>query len=439
MPDFPYVLELTPEETYLWQCARHWREPDLLAEPATLDWQRLVAVGQANRMQTLLHGVLAATDLLESLPVEARDPLQQDVDKLAQDAEIMSQSLRQYLHLALARDLETVVMKGLSVSINIYGNPVMRPGGDIDLMVRRDQVGESVAILEEMGLGRWWPNLLDDRYYDRHHLHQQRCSKDLHVWFEIHWALDHPYTLLTIDYDGLMDRTAPGTLLGEPVRDLSLPDLLLSLAIHLVKHAIYLPSVVDRSDLARIVLADGMLMYYLDVAEAIKRHRTEIDWALAVGLARQWGAVDILGSVLRVCCGLLDAPVPDWVLNELAVTGPRGFARQVMNRMADYEVVTYLGEQSSRMWDFLVITNGAFILRPIRLIDTASYFFPEAGYLQRRYGAASLVTSAGHLLRATGQYARLGADTLYFTWERHRRLKAMNQSASLFNRLEVEP
>ena len=438
MPDFPYLLDLTPEETYLWQCARGWREPGLLAEPATLDWQRLVAVGQSNRMQTLLYGVLSATDRLARLTAEARDGLQQDVDKLAQDAKVMSQSLRQYLDLAAARNLETVVMKGLSVSTNIYDNPAMRPGGDIDLLVRREQVDESVAILEDMGLGRWWPNLLDDRYYDRHHLHQQRCSKDLRLWYEIHWALDHPYTLLTIDYEGLMDRTTPGTLLGEPVRDLSLPDLLLSLSIHLVKHAIYLPSVVDRPDLARIILADGMLMYYLDVAEAVKRHGTEIDWALAVELARQGGAVDILGSVLCACCGLLDAPVPDWVLEELAVTGPSGIARQVMNGMADYEVVTYLGEQPSRMWDFLVITNGAFILRPIRLIDTAAYFFPDAGYLQRRYGSASLVTSARHLLRATGQYARLGADTLYFTWERHRRLKALNQSASLFNRLEVE-
>ena len=46
MPDFPHLLDPTPEETYLWQCARGWRDPGLLVEPATLDWQRLVAVGQ---------------------------------------------------------------------------------------------------------------------------------------------------------------------------------------------------------------------------------------------------------------------------------------------------------------------------------------------------------------------------------------------------------
>jgi hypothetical protein len=29
-------------------------------------------------------------------------------------------------------------------------------------------------------------------------------------------------------------------------------------------------------------------------------------------------------------------------------------------------------------------------------------------------------------------------DTAYYTWERYRRLKALQQSASLFNRLETE-
>jgi hypothetical protein len=374
-----------------------------------------------NRMQTLMYGVLASTGLLSRVPAGALDTLEEDVAKNRQNAESLGQALQQYLSLAAEERLETAVLKGLSVSSNIYGDPAMRPGGDVDLLVRRDRVDDSVAILERMGLGRYWPKLMADVYYERHHLHQQRCSEDFQIWIEVHWALDHPYTLLTIDYEALMDRTRAGELLGEPVRDLALPDLLLSLAVHLVKHAVYLPSVMGRPDLARIILADGMLMYFLDVAEVVKAHAQEIDWPFAVDLARRSGTVTILGSVLRVCLEHLGAPVPPAVLEELPVTAPGGLNQRTMERMADYRVVTHLGQQRSRFWDLLLGMNETFILRPIRVLDTAAYFFPDADYLKRRYGQNSAATAIRHLAHATAQYAQMAVDTVYFTWDRYRR------------------
>jgi hypothetical protein len=428
---------LTPEERFLWDCARFWRTPACLADPGPLDWTRLIEIGKSNRMQPLLGRVLRATDQMGALPPEARALLETAVTEQADIAAVMGEALRKYLRLAAGRRLETVVLKGLSLSVNIYGDAAMRPGGDIDLLVRRDQVAESLAILDEMGLGRWWPNLLDDAYYDRHHLHQQRCSQDLKIWFEPHWALDHPYTLLTVDYGALMDRTTPGELLDQPVRDLQPSDLLLSVAIHLVKHAIYLPSVLGRSDLARVILADGMLVNYLDAAEVIKVHAETLDWSQAVAVAKQSGASESLGAVLRVCSELLQAPVPAWVLDGLRVAGPGGMTRRIMTRMADQELATYLGCERSRLWGFLVITNGAFILRPIRILDTVAYLFPPRDFLQRRYGSTSPAVALKHLLHAVRQYVRLGVDTVYYTWERYRRLKTLNQSASLFNRLEA--
>jgi hypothetical protein len=431
-------IVLTLEEEYLWACARNWRAPQLPQAPAGLDWARVVAIGVANRMQTLLNRIFTAAGLPPGLPGPASHALHVEADKLAEASAAMSAALRAYLHRAAEEKIDTVVHKGLSLSINVYGNPAMRPGGDIDLLVRKDRVEAALNILEEIGVGQYWPNLLDDRYYARHHLHQQRSTEDLKIWFEVHWALDHPYTLLTIDYEAMMARSSPGTLLGEPVRELSLPDLLTSLAVHLVKHAIYLPSALGRPDLGRVILADGMLMYYLDVAEVVKQYSTEIDWSSVVRLARQSGTVEILGSVLSACREFLGAPVPEWALAALPVKGPGRLTRQAMNRMADHEVANYLGIKPNRLWDFLVVTNGAFILRPIRILDLSAYFFPDPDFLRRRYGSGTRAAAAGHFLRALGQYGRLSVDTVYYTWERYRRLKALKRSASLFNRLEVD-
>lgn len=429
--------DLTAEESFLWACARSWRQPDDLTAPPALDWERVVAVAQDNRMQTLLARVLAERDLLGRLPDDSRAALLADRDRLRQSAELLGDALRRYLRLAAERGIPTVVLKGLSVSLNVYGDAAMRPGGDIDILVRPADVAACLEILDGMGVGRYWPNLMDDAYYARHHLHQQRCTPDLRVWFEIHWALDHPLSLLTVDYEAMMARATPGALLGEPVHDLALPDLILSLAIHLVKHAVYLPSISGRPDLPRTILADGMLMYFLDVAEVVKRHAAEIDWLQFIALCRASGAVDLAGAVLRACHAVLGAPVPDWVLTNLPVRGPGAITRRAMTRVAEYETTTYLGQQPSRLWEFLLVTNGAFILRPIRALDLAGYLFPGRDFLRRRYGQESLGAATGHVLRAVGQYARLGFDTVAFAWERYRRLKALNQSASLFNRLDT--
>ncbi|MFZ1395949.1 MAG: nucleotidyltransferase family protein [Candidatus Promineifilaceae bacterium] len=433
-----FSSDLFPYEIWLWQCARHWRRPETAVLPAFVDGSALVRVGLWNRAQTLLLTFLDARQVLGELPAADLASLQEGAAKFRQDAAVMGESLQIYLQKAKERGIETAVLKGLSVSKNVYGDTAVRPGGDIDVLVRARDVDDSIGILDEMEIGQNWPNLMDDRYYARHHLHQQRCTPDLRLWYEVHWALDHPLTRLTIDYEAVMDRTTPGTLLGAPVADLALPDLLLSLAIHLVKHAIYLPSVLNHPDLARIILADGMLLYFVDVAELVKQHESKIDWRQTVDLAHAWGAAEILGAVLQVCHAYLHAPVPEWVLAGLPVVGPNRLKQWVMQKVVAYETAVYLGQPPSKLWKLLLITNGAFILRPIRLLDLLEYCFPGRDYLQRRYGSGTVWRGVGHFLRALGQYGRIAIDTVYFTWERYWRLRRQNFSTSLFNRLEVD-
>lgn len=432
-------ITLTPEETFLWQCANYWRDPARLQAPAGLDWERVVAVGVKNRMHTLLYRVLRETGLYEQLPPPAQEALDDAAALYAKRAQWFRDSLLRFLPLAAAAGLEIVVFKGLYTCINLFGDETMRPGGDIDLLVREKDVYPVIELLKQIEVDAFWPNLMQDAYYDRHHLHQQRSTQDLRVWYEIHWALDHPLTRMTVDYEAMMDRARPGTLLGQPVQEQTPADLILTLIIHLVKHAMYLPSMMQRPDLARLILGDEMLMYFVDIAEAIKQlPLAAADWQQIIMLSRQWGIVDMTGAVLRVCREFLTTPVPDAVLDALPVGESGRITRFAMNKMAEYTIAQYQGERQSKWWYFMLVTNGAFILRPIRILDLTTYCFPGRDYLRRRYGKTSLLTGAGHFVRAMGQYVRLGVDTVYFAWERHRRLKAIQYSTSLFNRLEPE-
>lgn len=429
-----FKLNLAPEEKLAYEFAHEWRDENYRPTLDHVDWLRFAKLLTHNRMGMLAVQIFARVD--PAIPPDARKLLREQTEKHERSAFKLGNALTTYLKAAEARGIETIVLKGLWLCEKIYGLPSMRPGGDIDILVRRHDVDACLKLLEEQGIGEFWPNLLKDEYFTRHHLHQQRSTPDLNIWFEIHWALDHPYTLLTVDYESIFARAKPAKLLGAPIQEMSVPDLLLSLAIHLVKHAVYLPNLLDREDLPRIILADGMLMYYLDVTEVLKRYQ-DSDWDLTIKLARDWGAVDILGSVLQVCKKYFDAPIPDTVLARLPISKHGRVTRALMSRAVEEKLVTYEGRAGSRLWRLLFASNGAFILRPIRILETISYFFPPADFLLRRYGKANLITKIGHLFIALFQTLRFGWDTFYFGMERYSRLKRLGKSASLSNRLEI--
>ena len=429
-----FKMDLSVEERLAYEFALHWRDENYRPDLENVDWLRFAKILTHNRMAVLAQEIF--TRVNPSIPPEAQTLIREQAEKYERSASKLGEALVTYLKAAETCTIPTIVLKGLWLCEKIYHVPSMRPGGDIDILVHHQDVGACLRVLAEQGIDEFWPNLLKDEYFTRHHLHQQRSTADLNIWFEIHWALDHPYTLLTVDYEGMFQRAKPAQLLGAPIQEMATADLLLSLAIHLVKHAVYLPSLVDRADLPRIILADGMLMYYLDVTEVLKQDR-DMDWDLTIRLAREWGAVDILASVLHVCKRYFHAPVPGRVFDALPVSQGWKATRALMARAAEQEVAAYEGREGSRFWKLLLASNGAFILRPIRVLETLNYFLPPAGFLSRRYARTDSATKLRHFFIAFGQTLRFGWDTFYFGMERYLRLKRQGKSASLFNKLET--
>jgi hypothetical protein len=427
-------MNLSPEEQLAYELAYSWRDENYCPALHNVDGLRLAELLTRNRMAVLALQILSRGNA--SLPKESQKLLLEQAERYERSATKLGGALTNYLKVANVRRIETIVLKGLWLCEKIYRVSSLRPGGDIDILVHRNDVDACLGLLSEQGIGEFWPNLLHDDYFTRHHLHQQRSTPDLSIWFEIHWALDHPYTLLTVDYESIFERAKPAELLGAPIQEMSVPDLLLGLAIHLVKHAVYLPSLLNHEDLLRIILADGMLMYFLDITEVLRAH-PELNWNLTIQLAHDWGAVDILGSVLQVCQKYFDAPVPNNVLRGLPVTKHGFVTRKLMERVAEQKLAAYEGRQESRIWKLLLAPNGAFILRPVRVLETISYVFPPADFLRRRYRRRNFITRIRHILIAFTQTLRFTWDTLYFGLERYIRLKRLGKSASLFNRLET--
>jgi len=421
---------LTSEESFLWACARQWRQPAMPALSPTLNWETVVTIALQNRMQTLLQQTLSQLQI--ALPANAQKRLNEGMALFAERVKSQSASLLDYLQLAQNAGISTIVMKGLSISVNVYGEIGMRPGFDIDILVRRDQVYNCIALMEkQMGFGRFWPGYLQDSYYDRHHLHHERSDAERVTWYEIHWAFDHPLTLFTIDYDAILERAVPGQLLGAPVWEFDLADMILGLVVHLVKHAVYLPAVLDNPQLPRIILADGKLMYFLDVAELIKCRHAGLDWQTLINRAKEWGTAGQLGAVLHVCQQLYHAPIPDWVLAALPIPPSGPLTQQLMNAMVKGELARYHGQPQSRLAAFLTKADHGFILRPIRLLDLWHYVWPNNDYLQRRYGKTHLFCRLSHTAKAGLGYAQTALESLYYYAEWIWRIKIKRNETGL--------
>ena len=115
--------------------------------------------------------------------------------------------------------------------------------------------------------------------------------------------------------------------------------------------------------------------------------------------------------------------MPDHVLSELMVGKPDPINGYVMNRLVEFEVARHLGQKPSRLWAFLVGYQESLVLRPIRLLDAFTYLSPPIDFLRRRYGRSTLPVRLKHSFKAAGQYFRNLVDSIYFTWDYHRRLK----------------
>ena len=127
-------------------------------------------------------------------------------------------------------------------------------------------------------------------------------------------------------------------------------------------------------------------MYYLDVDgshQAIQGNRLGSDDPTRARLGRggyPWLSASRLQTIFRARLFLAKSSM------RFVSTGPWALTHQFMSRAAEQELAAYEGRQGSRFWNLLLAPNGAFILRPIRMLETLSYFFPPADFLHRRYG-----------------------------------------------------
>lgn len=129
------------------------------------------------------------------------------------------------------RDIETRLVKGVAIAHLDYNDPADRHFGDVDLLVRGDDMNEAVEILEHQGFRRHYPEPKPG--FDEHLGKGVALENDEQVVIDIHRTLALGYYGTRLPIDRLWDDPVPLLLGDVEVCALSRLNRFLHCAIHM--------------------------------------------------------------------------------------------------------------------------------------------------------------------------------------------------------------
>lgn len=212
------------------------REKEILdqLEDPFFDWDELFALLSRHRLWVRFHRKLAGLSIWGRIS-SARVGELKERSKLIQfhQLKLVGGLLRISETLRL-EGIDYISLKGPALSQQLYGDPVSRQSGDLDLLVRRGDVLSAISVLESIGYrvrDRVWADMRekDSSAWDHlYHIHLYGFGIEL----ELHWRLSRNDGLMPERLERLFERKQFVRINGTAVSALAGEDLYSYLAVH---------------------------------------------------------------------------------------------------------------------------------------------------------------------------------------------------------------
>lgn len=296
-------LTLTPEEQFILNCLRlEFGKGDnnsiASLDIPSMNWDNVYKKSAEWNIVPLLHTIIKKQHpFVKTAKIPEhffkRMKLEHFKACLAYDA--MRKSLFEVLEVFHKENIRVVLLKGSHMAQFVYQCEAVRPMGDIDILIKKDDLQKAEALLLRMG------------YY-----HENEAKSNLHLPYflhpkgmkplEVHWTITKPIWKFNIDLDGIWERAKIERKNRIDMLVFSLEDLLLYLSLH----ATYQHN----------LRALGIIPF-CDIAAIIHRFAHDIDWAQLKQRASDWGINKYLYLALRLSHEVVGANVPDHILHTL--------------------------------------------------------------------------------------------------------------------------
>lgn len=278
------------------------------------DWDGVLSA--ADRHGMILHLERCVRTLeTDSAPRDVRDAL----DRRRRASAVATLRLGKQLFSLLVGlqegGIHAISLKGPALSAQVYGDPLMRHPGDIDLLVDRPVLERAITILEAVQYRETQTHL--------HPLTRKRIQRqgpevemihDFGAPVEIHWALAPASVSFQPDLAQMRSRAIDVALWGRSVPVLAPEDLLLYLCLHGAKHHWW-----------RLIL-------FCDLA-ALVRGCPDLDWERLCCDAERWRGRRTVSLGLVLAQRVLGLSLPDQVVSWADDSGVARLADGIERRM----------------------------------------------------------------------------------------------------------
>jgi hypothetical protein len=281
-----YCLRMDSDET---RTAR-------LEELSSSDWKAIIQESARHGVTLLLYHRLKTFHPGIYIPTDVVQRLRQSYLQSASRNLRLYHELGKVLEILRHENIPVIALKGAHLAELVYGNIALRPMGDVDLLVHKDDLIRVEAALLRIGLTPLDRNRVIGK--DNRHFGYVQPNRGLHV--EIHWNILASMYPFNIDIDGQWERSRPVLIAGAEVSVLCPEDLLLHLCLHNSEHTFEMG-----------------IRSICDISEAICHYSEEIGWKNLLLRARQWSIEKCVYLTLKLARELLGAFVPDDLLETI--------------------------------------------------------------------------------------------------------------------------
>jgi hypothetical protein len=259
----------------------------LLERP--VNWDAVIGLAEDHGTASLVYQNLSRLGGI--VPAEALDSLRQRYERNVHKSLFLTRELIRILDRVDAIGIEVIPYKGAVLSEIYYGDMALRQSGDMDLFVRKQDLGRIKNAVRDLG---YTPRMAVPERAERDYVESgYECTFDSPLGknlLELQWALQPRFYAVDFDMAGLFERAVNVTVAGRGVRTPSPEDLLLVLAVHAAKHVW------------------GRLIWLCDIEQILRGEN--LNWDSVQSCAREYGIERILHITLLLAEHFLAMRIP---------------------------------------------------------------------------------------------------------------------------------
>ncbi len=349
-------------------------------------WRGILEEADRHRMAFILYQWINDSGRAELLPSAMLEDLKARIFKQAARNLALAHEAASIFPSFSARHVYCAPIRGFALAEALYGDITARPMGDLDLLVRKQDLPEVAETMRALGFHE-----MDRRPgFAQMYSYTLKFIKERNGWVivEPHWTLCYPPFADRLDMDAVWKRCTSGRVLGIETRLLSREDLILHLCLHLIHSTDSAP-----------------LLWFHELDRFIRKEST--DWDLLAHISNESGTAYFVFEIFRLLTESFRTPIPCKILDKLKHQAALSPAHRVAGLLAGNSRAD--GRESLALFFAIkgIKAKARYLL---------ALLFPSPEFMRLQYGISSRSQIGWQYVLRVSLFAREGLRGVFGMW-----------------------